>query len=83
MRFWRCLRPGLLVKYSFFKGSKNLRYRLVLRYTPRYLLEGIFSMASKNLRYRSISASLWGNRFDPYRKYNLKEHYTRDHIAYI
>ena len=35
--------------------SKNLRYRLVLRYTPRYLLEGIFSMANKNLRLRLIS----------------------------
>jgi hypothetical protein len=31
-----------------------------LRYTPRYLLNSLFSMASKNLRYRSISASLWG-----------------------
>ena len=31
-----------------------------LRYTPRYLLNSLFSMASKNLRYRSISKVAMG-----------------------
>jgi hypothetical protein len=52
-----------------------------LRYTPRYLLNSLFSMASKNLRYRSISKVAVGCRCDPYREYHLKEHCAREDIG--
>jgi hypothetical protein len=46
---------GIII-YSI--GNKNLRLRLIFRYTPRYLLNSLFSMASKNLRYRSIACNV-------------------------
>ena len=67
MRFWRCLRPGLyaiLLAPKVAVGCRCDPYRLVLRYTPRYLLNSLFSMASKNLRYHSISTSLAGCAYE-------------------
>ena len=78
-------RNGSLIacNYLIFKGSKNLRLRLVSSTSPRYLLNSLFSMASKNLRYRSICASLWALRVYPYREYNLKAQCVWEDISYL
>ncbi len=70
--------------FNIIIGSKNLRYRLVLRYTPRSYKVAVgcacefsfFSNCNKNLRYRLVCC-------DPYREYNLKEHRVREDISYI